>query len=237
MPVSNQIRYEGSRIYHGPTSIFSDSEVTANDTPSHLGSPASLATSTPQYIDEYGSLHSPKIALCIGLFFFWQYSQFMFIDREAFVQEYDQDPINGEFCSEPLIYAICAIGALMSPDPDTRATSASFASSAEDILLAREMAGVPRVTSVQALLCCAYYESGRGNLSKGWLFSGMAFRMGQDLGFQRDPAHWDIKSRLSPPYNFDNEFRRRLYWGSFVSDKYVNNMLHIPPNPSVILAY
>ncbi|CAK7234996.1 hypothetical protein SBRCBS47491_009140 [Sporothrix bragantina] len=220
---------EGSRIYHGPTSIFSDSEVAASESPSHLASPAaSLATSTPQHVDEYGSLHGPKIALCIGLFFFWQYSQFMFIDREAFVQEYDQNPVNGEFCSEPLVYAICAIGALMSPDPDTRAISGSFATSAQDILLAKDMLGVPRVTSVQALLCCAYYEVGRGNLSKGWLFSGMAFRMGQDLGFQRDPAHWDIKSRLVAPYNFDNEFRRRIYWGSFVSDKIFSLFLGRP---------
>ncbi|CAK7202820.1 hypothetical protein SEUCBS139899_005547 [Sporothrix eucalyptigena] len=219
---------EGSRIYHGPTSIFSDSEVAAASKSPYLGSSASLSTSTPQYVDEYGSLHNPKISLCIGLFFFWQYSQFMFIDREAFVQEYDQDPVNGEFCSEPLVYAICAIGALMSPDPETRSMSTSFASSAQDILMSKDMLRVPRVTSVQALLCCAFYEVGRGNLSKGWLFSGIAFRIGQDLGFQRDPAHWDIKSQLVAPYNFDNEFRRRIYWGSFLSDKIFSLFLGRP---------
>lgn len=49
---------------------------------------------------------------------------------------------------------------------------------------------------------------------------GLAFRMGQDLGFQRDPKHWsseDMSSVSSP----SNETRRRVYWGCFVSDKFV----------------
>jgi len=47
---------------------------------------------------------------------------------------------------------------------------------------------------------------------------GMAFRMGQDLGIQRDPKHWTGLSRVSSP-TIDLEFRRRVYWGCFVSDK------------------
>lgn len=95
----------------------------------------------------------------------------MFIDREAFVQEFEVNPVDGEFCSAPLVHAGCAIGALMSPDPDIRALAAGFADLAESYLTSQGL-GTPRLTSVQALLCCAYYEVGRGNLSKGWQFSG-----------------------------------------------------------------
>jgi hypothetical protein len=50
---------------------------------------------------------------------------------------------------------------------------------------------------------------------------GMAFRMGQDLGFQRDPKNWsDDLDSLSTPT--DNEFRRRIYWGCYISDKHVS---------------
>lgn len=95
----------------------------------------------------------------------------MFIDREAFIQEFEDNPIDGDFCSPPLIYAAAAVGALMSTDPEVKATSSGFAEIAQSILLTDEL-GVPRPTSVQALLCLAYYEVGQGNMSKGWLFSG-----------------------------------------------------------------
>ena len=119
----------------------------------------------------------------------------------------------------------------MSPDPAIKALAVGFSELAQSFLTSRGLRS-PRLTSVQALLCCAYYEVGKGNLSKAWQLSGMlrsvsvmkvsrltivlgmAFRMGQDLGFQRDPTHWEPKRRLMEPY-FDNEFRRRLYWAAF----------------------
>ncbi|KAI1777442.1 hypothetical protein F4818DRAFT_348328 [Hypoxylon cercidicola] len=44
----------------------------------------------------YGSL---TIRLCLALFSYWQYPQLMFIDREAFVQEFESNPIHSEVCS------------------------------------------------------------------------------------------------------------------------------------------
>lgn len=48
----------------------------------------------------------------------------------------------------------------------------------------------------------------------------MAFRMGQDLGFQQDPAQWVSKDETIVT-EVDLEIRRRLYWGCYVSDKYI----------------
>lgn len=48
---------------------------------------------------------------------------------------------------------------------------------------------------------------------------GMAFRMGQDLGFQQDPLRWVLQDQnLATPA--DIEIRRRIYWGCYLADKY-----------------
>lgn len=51
--------------------------------------------------------------------------------------------------------------------------------------------------------------------------TGVSFRMGQELGFQRDHSHWDIarKPSSTASVNFNNEHWRKLYWGSFLVDK------------------
>ncbi|KAI0113096.1 fungal-specific transcription factor domain-containing protein [Daldinia grandis] len=216
---SMQETTEGSMIYHGPTSIFTGVE----ENPGVINTPTTTSLSY-ESVEYY---HNPMIRLCLALFFYWQYSQFMFIDRECFVQEFDRDPINSEFCSPSLIYAASALGALMSHDADTRALASKFVGYAEDILV-RQGLVVPTITSVQALLCCAYYEVGKGNLSKGWMYSGMAFRMGQDLGLQRDPALWGRPAQSTAVYFFDEEFRRRIYWGCFLSDKIFSLFLGRP---------
>lgn len=58
------------------------------------------------------------------------------------------------------------------PGPDARDASERFSAAAESILLVSGQSQ-PCITNVQAFLCLAYYEIGRGNLSKGWGFSGL----------------------------------------------------------------
>ncbi|KAL0935437.1 transcription factor [Colletotrichum truncatum] len=213
---------DGSMIYHGPTSIFQNDvgDAYAN---SSVNSKPSL------FHEKKSNLTHQTMRLCLGLFFMWQYPLFMFIDREAFISEFEENPVDGDFCSPPLIYSAAAIGALMSKDPEIRAKADAYNANAQNILM-NEGLNAPRPTSVQALLCCAYYEVGRGNISRGWLLSGMAFRMGQDIGFQRDPTHWESeeKPKSALPFAFDNEFRRRIYWGCFLSDKIFSLLLGRP---------
>ncbi|EFQ25642.1 fungal specific transcription factor domain-containing protein [Colletotrichum graminicola M1.001] len=216
---------DGSLIYHGPTSIYQ------NEASSPAYPPTSSPTvSKPSFVHENREvLVNDTMRLCIGLFFHWQYPVVMFIDRESFIQEYEANPVNGNYCSPPLIYSMAAIGALMSRDPDVKAKSPGFADTAQSILMTIEF-GVSRPTSVQAFLCLSYYETGVGNMSKAWVYTGIAYRMCQDLGLQRDLAHWspDAKSNLSSPFPFNNEFRRRVYWGCFLSDKMFSLFLGRP---------
>ncbi|KAJ0318095.1 hypothetical protein COL5a_010843 [Colletotrichum fioriniae] len=156
---------DGSMIYHGPTSIFQN-EVS----PSIYPTSSSTASKPSAFHEDKANLTNQTMRLCIGLFFFWQYPLFMFIDREAFVQEFEDNPVDGNFCSPPLIYACAALGALMSKDPEIRPRAQEFADTAQTILTTDEL-GVSRPTSVQAWLCLAYFEVGLSNMSKSWLYT------------------------------------------------------------------
>lgn len=151
--------------YHGPTSIF-------NSNLTEPPSPMTSSTVSSQLSSSLCALRTPTIRLCIGLFFRWQYPQFMFIDRECFLQKFEEDATGIEPGFTPLIYAFCAMGAPMSPDPETRAKSTPFAEYSESMLKVDKLTA-PSVNVVQALLVLAFYHVGRGNMSKGWMLSGI----------------------------------------------------------------
>lgn len=60
-----------------------------------------------------------------------------------------------------------------------------------------------------------------------WKHTGIAFRMAQDLGFQRDPKHW-ISHDTSLATEEDLEIRRRIFWGCYTSDKLISLILGRP---------
>ncbi|KAK1624793.1 fungal-specific transcription factor domain-containing protein [Colletotrichum phormii] len=162
----------------------------------------------------------------LGIHFFrWQYPHFMFIYREAFLcDHFSKDDGDGDdrsrkhrkYWSPALLLSICALGALV--NLETKATSERFFLAAESIIMVTGLTR-PSVATVQAFLCLALYEIGRGNLSKGWGYS--------DLGLQRNPKDWvHHNSSLATPE--DVEIRRRIYWGCYISDKLISLILGRP---------
>ena len=133
-----------------------------------------MSNDLPSFLSYLPDTGEKKVNECVALFFHYQYPQFMFIDREAFILDFRNKAFSSQFCSLALINAICSIGALMSTIPETLASAEPFAECASNILLSRGL-NSPHMTSVQALLCCAFYEIGSGNLSRAWLFSGKIF--------------------------------------------------------------
>jgi hypothetical protein len=156
----------GSLLYHGPTSIYQDDfpdtsmETEAIPPQMQLGP---LGNSVP--------LDEPFIEHTLVLFFRWQYSQFMFVYREAFLSDHFQHAFNGRYWSPPLLYALCALGAIMSPEPEIRQKADLLALQSQQMLLGFGIEQ-PHITFVQALLCLAFYYIGQGNYSKGWSLSG-----------------------------------------------------------------
>lgn len=174
------------------------------------------------------------IQTCLPLFFLYQYPQLMFVYREAFLADYFENTYGGKYWSYALVFATCALGAPHSPDMNIRNKAGIMAKCAKEIIITYELS-FPTPVTIQALLCLAFHEIGQGNTSQGWLFagkgdhytllskvtlrtSGMAFRMGQDIGFHRDPTNW-VSQDQSITTAQDVEIRRRIYWGCYVVDK------------------
>lgn len=175
-----QVDLEGSLIYHGATSIYRAHSVksaigNAFDERSALSKQTPDSDSNFEYVAEHFgiSLHDELVHDALLQFFKWQYPHFMFIYREAFLRDHFSDRLRCKYWSSALLLSVCALGTLMSPDMRHRDSSAQFFSAAESILIVSGLTK-PSIVTVQGFLCLAFYEIGRGNLSKGWGFSGMS---------------------------------------------------------------
>jgi Fungal specific transcription factor domain len=113
-----------------------------------------------------------SINTCLPLFFVYQYPQFMFIYREAFLSDYFDNAYGGKYWSFPLVYALCALGAVHSDNESIRAKARVFAQCAREITISTEL-GKSSLSTMQTLLCLAFHELGQGSASQGWLFAGM----------------------------------------------------------------
>ncbi|KAI7852440.1 fungal-specific transcription factor domain-containing protein [Circinella umbellata] len=116
-----------------------------------------------------------------------------------------------------LLNAIYAIASRVSPDLRVRSDPNS-PDTAGDIfferakLLLDDYYDTPKISTVQALLLMACHQHGAMNSPRAWLYSGLAFRMAQDLGLHRNCDHWNI-----PPD--ERERRKRVFWCCFIVDR------------------
>lgn len=134
----------------------------------------------------------------------------MCLYREYFLRDFDAG--FGAYYSDLLLYAICAMGALASQEVALRELSDVFFNRAQELLY-RSALESPNLTTLQALILLGHREIGHGKTSKGWLFSGMAFRLCQEMGFHLDPNNW----KGSDDSRIEREILRRTYWAAFVS--------------------
>jgi len=91
----------------------------------------------------------------------------------------------------------------------------------------------PRLTTVQALALMSVREAGCGREAKGWVYSGMSFRMACDLGLNLDAGTLP-GSRDSQLNEDEVDCRRITFWGVFQFDKcwsnYLGRMPQLPPS-------
>ncbi|KAL4876360.1 hypothetical protein BJY04DRAFT_223148 [Aspergillus karnatakaensis] len=130
----------------------------------------------------------------------------MFIYSEAFLRDHFGDKHNAKYWSPGLLSSICALGLQMSEDDRDRDLGARFYTAAESVCILSGLTQ-PGIVTVQTILCLSFYALGQGDMSKSWGLSGIAFRMAQDLGFQKDPADWILQD-FSITTNEDLEIRR-----------------------------
>lgn len=163
--------------------------------------------------------HDEMSQRLMATFFREQYPFIMLVYREYFLRDYDIGA--GKYYSDFLLYAICALGALL--EDDTIHVSEIFAAQAQSLLYAT--LDSPDLTILQGLVLLGYHEIAVGRTSKGWLFCGMAFRLAHEMGLHLDPNNWDGYTGFIR----DREILRRVYWAVFVADKQLSLFFGRPP--------
>ncbi|KAL7944957.1 fungal-specific transcription factor domain-containing protein [Trichoderma barbatum] len=227
-----ELDLDGTLIFHGATSIYrieshEHSQNRSSTMTSETGKTGGVDTNFEHVMEHFGiSLEGDVVMPALMNFFRWQYPYFMFVYREAFLRDHFGDRQNCNYWSAALLMSLCALGAVVASDDNQRRLSDQFFLAAESIIMVSGLTK-PSIPTVQAFLCLAFYEIGRGNMSKGWGFSGIAFRMAQDLGLQRDPKNW-LPHDSSLETHEDSEIRRRIYWGCYNSDKLISLILGRP---------
>jgi Fungal specific transcription factor domain len=78
--------------------------------------------------------------------------------------------------------------------------------------------GFAKIPTIQALLLLSAQECGRGNRTQAWLYSGMAFRLVEDLGITVDSRKYSGSVQFSDE---DIEIRNRLFWSCYFWDKLI----------------
>lgn len=75
------------------------------------------------------------------------------------------------------------------------------------------------IPTIQALLLISAQECGHGNWTLAWMYSGIAFRLLEDLGITIDGRKYAGSVKFSQE---DIEIRNRLFWSCYIWDKMIS---------------
>lgn len=221
IPVSIGTSSGGEFSVFGPTSAFH------NLVDMSTGPQAEELRDQSQY-------NSPDLKACVANFFKWHYPDItVFIHRESFLNDFLNPGTRHKYCSQELVYAIAALGAKCSEDENQRSLAQHFYENARASIFANKVCE-PQINTLQALLCLSLYELGDGNASASWMLSGMAIRMGYDLGFQLNPSDWTLPdsdaatSQQRLLAEMDIMIRSRIYWGCYIFDHFISLIMGRP---------
>ncbi|OKL57334.1 hypothetical protein UA08_07456 [Talaromyces atroroseus] len=206
----------GTSSFYGPTSVY----------PKEIMTPPSLPNASYHTLERWrdARLHESlrfnheNFTKALVCFFKYQHPQCMYIQRGAFLRDYKNLDYNSRYCSYPLLYAACSLGAKVSGDSQLYQHADFFSHVSYEMISKRSLES-PHLTMVQTLLCLAFSELSQGRNPKGWMLSGMAFRMAQDLGLHQDPRFVASDDDTNIQDARDQEIRRHIYWGCYAMDK------------------
>ncbi|KAL3428520.1 fungal specific transcription factor domain-containing protein [Phlyctema vagabunda] len=109
---------------------------------------------------------------CLNLYFRWLHASFAIIDQAQFFAEFGSGTYSTEMCSPALVYAMSALGALVSDEPAIRTMADDYACEARRRMIPSGYP--PSMSMIQAALLCAMYETGQGDQSNLWFYMGSA---------------------------------------------------------------
>ncbi|KHN97909.1 pathway-specific nitrogen regulator [Metarhizium album ARSEF 1941] len=170
----------------------------------------------------------------MGMYFNYHYSYFTTLSKKLFIRDFTAGLANvasrngTAYCSPLLVNAMLALGchftdvagAFLTPG-DARTKGDHFFAEAKRLILQSDEFARPRLVTVQALALMSVREAGCGREAKGWVYSGMSFRMAQDIGLNLEVMSSD-REHMS---NEEIDARKITYWGCFVFDKCWSNYM------------
>ncbi|KAF2265795.1 hypothetical protein CC78DRAFT_598402 [Lojkania enalia] len=189
----------------------------------------------------------PELILhLINMYFCWHYTFFTTLSKNLFYRDFllGKPPPGSrrktEYCTPLLVNAMLALGCHFTSWPAARAVREDSATAgdhffkeAKRLILEEDLHEVPALSTVQALALMSVREAGCGREAKGWVYSGMSFRMACDLGLNLD--HGGIQHRNSIDES-EEDARKITFWGCFLFDKCWSNYLgRLPQLPNSII--
>ncbi|KAF1362927.1 hypothetical protein EJ07DRAFT_105100 [Lizonia empirigonia] len=168
----------------------------------------------------------------IRMYFCWHYSFFTTLSKNLFLHEFQAGkPPPGsarrmQYCTPLLVNAMLALGCHFTSLPGARAVRDDSATAgdhffreAKRLIMEQDLHEVPALATVQALALMSVREAGCGREAKGWVYSGMSFRMACDLGLNLGMHSTDAIDEV------EEDARRITFWGCFLFDKCWSNYL------------
>ncbi|GKT93343.1 nitrogen assimilation transcription factor nit-4 [Colletotrichum tofieldiae] len=201
----------------------------------YLGDPADADTNEPESdanlanedpIISWTRVTQDKelIAHLMNMYFNWHYTYFTTLSKTLFYRDFFRGKHGSQhkgtiYCSSLLVNAI-------------RTKGDHFFAEAKRLIVENDEYERPRLTTVQALALMSVREAGCGREAKGWVYSGMAFRMAQDIGLNFDDGGMSPDKENLGEHAVDA--RRMTFWGCFLFDKawsnYLGRLPQIPKN-------
>ena len=161
----------------------------------------------------------------MNMYFTWHYTFFTTLSKTLFWREFKQGKPSRdikprtEHCTPLLVNAMLALGCHFTSwpaaraDPGDSATAGDhFFKEAKRLILEKNEHEKPSIATVQALALMSVREAGCGREARGWVYSGMSFRMAYDLGLNIGSGADDLEES-------EVDARRITIWGCFLFDK------------------
>ncbi|KAJ5783001.1 hypothetical protein N7457_004775 [Penicillium paradoxum] len=171
------------------------------------------------------------ISHLMTMYFTWHYPFFTILSKSLFYRDYIRG-ISSSYCSALLVNAMLALGCHFSSwqgafdDGQNLATAGNhFFREAKRLIAENDEHENSKLCTVQAFALMSVREAGCGREGKGWVYSGLSFRMAFDLGLNLDSANLGANN-LSDE---EIDARRITFWGCYLIDKCWSNYLGRQP--------
>ncbi|KAM0449004.1 hypothetical protein ACHAPV_007689 [Trichoderma viride] len=168
----------------------------------------------------------------MNMYFNYHYPYFTTLSRKLFWRDFMRGKaglLSGTvYCSSLLVNAMLALGCHFTDIPgafgipgDSRTKGDHFFAEAKRLITENDEYEKPRLVTVQALALMSVREAGCAREAKGWVYSGMSFRMALDIGLNLEVDGLD-KEHMTEE---EIDARRITFWGCFLFDKTWSNYL------------